>query len=410
MKALSFLGTGKYHTVTYYWPGSQQSCQTHLFPEAVARIVQPEKLLVLVTAQVKRHQNFQMLCERLGELVQPVDIPEGKSVEDLWSIFECCATVIMRGEEMVLDVTHAFRSLPLVVFTIAGFLRRTQNIEVRHIVYGAYEARQPFRDPPEPTDQAPIFDLTPLLELFDWLSGAEAFLLRSDAEILGIRLKQTHRHLWTARAGNKLPYHLQAVGAGLTRLSRAMHLSRPLEVMREAQQSLPKLESVKAEARQWVPPFAVLLEQVRAEIEPLAHGTPERLDADNLRKQLALIQHFLQKNLIVQAVTLSREWLVSWVVLHQKKRDDWLDRTFRVEVEHALGKAVKRGKGEEVRVPEWFEELPESEKVSKLWDSVAQLRNNVAHCGMSKEGAQAAEGISRRIEEIVEQLSTLPLS
>ncbi|MGQ9462826.1 MAG: CRISPR-associated DxTHG motif protein, partial [Candidatus Fervidibacter sp.] len=71
---------------------------------------------------------------------------------------------------------HAFRSLPLIVFTVAVYLRRTKNVTIRHIVYGAYEAREPFRDPPQPEDQAQIFDLTPLLDLLDWLSRAEVLL------------------------------------------------------------------------------------------------------------------------------------------------------------------------------------------------------------------------------------------
>ena len=84
MKAISFLGTGKYETVTYRWQGRE--CQTHLFPEAVARIFEPEKLLVFVTPTAKQHENFTALSERLGAKMEAIDIPEGRSERELLSL------------------------------------------------------------------------------------------------------------------------------------------------------------------------------------------------------------------------------------------------------------------------------------------------------------------------------------
>jgi len=50
MKALTFLGAARYETVTYVWKEEEQerSHTTHLFPEALARIFKPEKVIVLV--------------------------------------------------------------------------------------------------------------------------------------------------------------------------------------------------------------------------------------------------------------------------------------------------------------------------------------------------------------------------
>ena len=129
MKALSFLGTGDYKTVTFVWESSEglTEVQTRLFPEAVARIFRPDRLLVLITPQVKGHENFRRLQECLGKLVQPIEIPEGKSEAELWDIFARCADYVTEGDEILLDVTHAFRSLPLLVFTVAAYLRRTKD-------------------------------------------------------------------------------------------------------------------------------------------------------------------------------------------------------------------------------------------------------------------------------------------
>jgi CRISPR-associated DxTHG motif protein len=408
VKVLSFLGTGSYHTVTYVWEGAGESrkVQTHLFPEAVARIFQPDKLLVLVTPEVERHENFPTLCERLGDLAEPVPIPEGKTTEELWGIFDTCASKVSEGDELLLDVTHAFRSLPLIVFTVAAYLRRTKGITIRHIVYGAYEAREPFHNPPEPTDRVPIFDLTLLLDLLDWLSGAEAFLRRSDATLLAERLEQTHRRLWKERQAETLPQRLQTLANKLQRLSQALHLSRPLDVMCYAKDLLPLLGEAASEVERWAKPFAVILQQVRDEVISLVHIKPERLDADHLRKQLALIECYLKKDLTVQVVLLAREWVVSWVT-HQRGKGDWLDKNFREnEIEKALNAAAACERGESTQVPEWFEQLPKSHKVAQLWNWLTLLRNDVAHCGMKKDAA-SGQSIKQRAEELLRRLWSL---
>lgn len=401
MKAISFLGTGKYETVTYCWQGRE--CQTHLFPEAVARIFEPEELFLLVTPTAKEHEqgreNFRVLCERLGDLVHPVDIPEGKSPEELWQIFERCAEIVSDGDEILLDITHAFRSIPMIVFAVAAYLRRTKKVNIQHIVYGAYEAR-------DDRNLVPIFDLTPLLDLLDWLSGAEFFLRRSDAALLAEHLRQIHRTAWQQRLGKQLPTKLQSLGGALANLSQALHLARPRDVMRCASSLLSELDAVKPEVEKWAKPFGVVLEQVRAEAEKFAHEKPDQLDAENLSKQLALIEHYLDKGLTMQAVTLAREWVVSWVAL-QRGEGDWLDRNYReCEIERALNDAARKLRGEQTHVPEWFEGIPQSEQVAKVWDWLTKLRNDLAHCGMRKDAA-SIKSIQERAQELPGKLRGL---
>jgi CRISPR-associated DxTHG motif protein len=273
---LTFLGTGRYETVTYVWYGDEgeRSCTTNLFPEAAHAVFAPERVLVCVTPQVRAHDNFRALKERLGEKLRPLDIPEGKTQAELWEIFDRIVAAVGEGEEVILDVTHAFRSLPLVVFTVATYLRRTKGVTIRHIVYGAYDARDPYRTPPEPTDRALVFDLTLMLELLDWLSGSEALLDRSDAVLLAEKMERAHNALWRERAAGELPRRLKSVAQKLRELSHALHLSRPRDVMRLASELVPLLDDARAELGRWAKPFAVIAERVRAELEPLAGTEP----------------------------------------------------------------------------------------------------------------------------------------
>ncbi len=404
MKALAFLGATKYKTVAYCWQGRE--CQTNLFPEAVARIFEPEKLLVFVTPTAKNYcppgeekTYCDVLRERLKDQVEFIDIPEGRSEQELWEIFERVSLSVEKGDSVILDITHAFRSIPMIVFAVAAYLRRTKDVTIERIVYGAYEAR-------DESNRAPIFDLTPLLDLLDWLSGAEFFLQRSDATLLAERLRSVQRQAWKSRTGEDLPRLLQSIANKLQLFSQALHLSRPREVMNHAHDLLPMLEKVISEAERWAKPFAVILEQIRSEAEKFAHHAPDRLDKENLQKQLALIEHFVEKGLWVQAVLLAREWIVSWLAL-QRGDGDWLDSNYRVqEIEEALNKASRRLRGESVEVPEWFGGLPKSKEVTDLWNSLINLRNDVAHCGMRKDPA-LIQSIEQRAKETSQRLKAL---
>ena len=419
LKAISFLGKGKYETVTYCWQGRE--CQTHLFPEAVACIFEPEKVLVFVTPKAKDYRPpkgerchccgqilsqpieektyCDVLRERLGDQVEFIDIPEGRSERELWGIFEQVVSAVNEKETVLLDITHALRSIPMIVFAVAAYLRRTKDVTIERIVYGAYEAR-------DENDRAPIFDLTPLLDLLDWLSGAEFFLQRSDAILLAERLRAVHSQAWRGQSGEDLPTQLQSVANKLQLFSQALHLARPREVMNHANGLLQMLEKVISEAEQWAKPFAVILEQIRSEAEKFAYAAPDRLDKENLQKQLELIEHFVEKGLWVQAVLLAREWIVSWLAL-QRGDGDWLDSNYRVqEIEEALNKASRRLRGESVEVPEWFDELPKSKEVTDLWNSLINLRNDVAHCGMRKNPTPISR-IEQRVKEIPSQLKAL---
>ncbi|MCS7224471.1 MAG: TIGR02221 family CRISPR-associated protein [Armatimonadetes bacterium] len=396
MKALTFLGTGSYQQVTYVWENS--ACQTNLFPVAVAQIFAADPIVVFVTPEVKGHKNFTDLVCALGNRVQAVDIPSGKSESELWEIFQKCVESVNEGEEILLDITHAFRSLPLIVFTVAAFLRQVKNVTIRHIVYGAFEAK-------DANNQAPIFDLTPLLDLLDWLSGAEFFIKRGDASLLGEKLTAVHGKAWRQRGSLDLPTKLSRLGTCLKELSLSLHLGRPIEVMERSHSLLHLVDQVAPEVERWARPFAIILNKIRTEAEELAYASPTTLSEDNLRKQLKIIEYLIGKGQIAPALLLEREWIVSWVVYHSQ-RDRWLDEKVRSEAEKAPNTARQRLEGAVTQVPSWFEQLPSRDLVTRVWSKIVELRNDLAHCGMRTPHVDS-RALVRRAKDVLSEFRQL---
>src|SRR5262245_33553581 len=137
MKILSFLGLGPYDKVTYCWGNRRHT--TELFPEALAVWFQHDisEMLVLITEQARNSRYWERLQDRLRGKVQvtPKPIPllrgdERKLEEELWEIFETLTSCLSQGDEIILDITHTFRSIPILVLLAVAFLRTAGSVNV----------------------------------------------------------------------------------------------------------------------------------------------------------------------------------------------------------------------------------------------------------------------------------------
>src|SRR2546421_1162326 len=310
MKVISFIGAGLYHVCRYKYGDGE--VETHLFPHAVTTFFKPDSLCVLLTPKaeaakppfapgderraedyfsklVEVHKlealrdrdktYYEQLCEihQVCALTMPqkVLIPNGESEVELWQIFHAMANELNKGEEVVFDITHAFRSLPLLAFIAAAYLRKTKDIKLKAIVYGAHEARREEGG----TEITPVFDLTPFIELLDWMTATEQFRETGNARLLAEMLKVKKG------AAASLAHKIQ-------HLSQGLRVLRPLQVMREAAELPQAINSAKVEVTGTVPPFAELIERVSRDYGRfgLANPDAENQDAARLLKQLDLVE------------------------------------------------------------------------------------------------------------------------
>lgn len=67
-------------------------------------------------------------------------ISDDCSEEEYWEIFTQVLQAIPKGKVVLLDVTHGFRSLPLLTVLILTCLRTVRKVTLQHVLYGAFEA------------------------------------------------------------------------------------------------------------------------------------------------------------------------------------------------------------------------------------------------------------------------------
>jgi len=102
-----------------------------------------------------------------------VTVPVGKTEDEIWDMFDAIVDHIPENEHLVLDVTHGFRTQPLLALATAIFLRNFKNITLEGIYYGAYEAKNEQK-------KSPVFNLTPFHELIDWTFAFRRYREKGD--------------------------------------------------------------------------------------------------------------------------------------------------------------------------------------------------------------------------------------
>jgi CRISPR-associated DxTHG motif protein len=388
---------GRYRKVYYYWAGEE--CYTELFAIALMQFFKPKRLHLFVTEKSQKHSHYKEIQAAVGDKLNTIVINEGLTEQDLWGIFQEVTGVVSNNSRVVFDITHSFRSLPFLVFIATAYLRQVRNVKVEKIVYGAFEARD------KETNRAPVFDLTPFVSLLDWLTGVQALRTRDDADQLAFLLQDAQSRPWRQKKDGlmddvTMPRNLGGLASTIQRLSQAFHQARPIEIMENASKLEENLPDVKEEVEKWAIPFAVLLEMVAKEYTPFSAKNPEKLNIDNLHKQAAIIRRFADKGLVMPAMGLAREWLVSYTMLYVDP-DNWLVRNSRLEVENKLNKMApsnKDGKScneliDNMVAPDVIN-IPHIGGVIKVWSTIREIRNHVLHCGMREDPVKVDKVLS----------------
>lgn len=109
----------------------------------------------------------------LGKNSNAICIPYGLNREEQIEIFSRLGDLfsqINAQDEIILDVTHSFRSLPLFATSVIQYFKSlSKDIKFEKVYYGMLEAMKEF-------DQiAPIIDISTTLELQEWTTAAYSF-------------------------------------------------------------------------------------------------------------------------------------------------------------------------------------------------------------------------------------------
>lgn len=414
MKIISCLGTGAYNEATYnhpQYPEINQQVKTCFIQEAVCEFYQAKSIYILLTDGAKTRipkgkdkTNWDALQEIFNhkknvDLIG-LDIPENNSPEEIWEIFNVINSTIEPNDEIVFDITHSFRSIPMVVLLSISYLRTINNVKVKGLVYGAF-------DPNNKEKDAPTFDLLPIMSLLDWITATDQFIKTGNGKQLVNLLQENQGENSTT----------DELATKIKNISDGLKLLRPRDVIKEASTLDKAIETAKESLIKELPPFEQLLGKVKKDYQNLG----VILDDDNDEKKdlinmLNMIEWYYQKNKIVQSICLAREWLVSFVCYE-------LNINFSLEIDSSNSKQREEAKllldggqrGDYIsKYLEQWRKLDNqlTTKLKDIWANVfllSNLRNDVLHAGFRKNSRSASD-IEDKFLLIIEELKKLAKS
>jgi len=152
---LAFLGANDYDPAVYYL-GDKTASITPYVQVAELEIYGKDyfdKIFIALTktSKEKHFLNLKKELESLGiNSIQPIIIPEELDPNSQWKGFENILANIEEDDELVVDLTHGFRIIPIIFSTAIYFLQKIKNVKLKAVYYGAYEKNK---------NESPIVDV-----------------------------------------------------------------------------------------------------------------------------------------------------------------------------------------------------------------------------------------------------------
>ncbi len=396
---ITFFGMAKdYKETTYFLEDKEKT--TKYIADALNEFLNPDKVLIFTTQEAidKNNAFKEEIEEKIGrDKTETVLVPSGKDQKEQEEIFKKVLEEVEkynREWEIYVDITHAFRSIPLVFFISLFYLKNFYNIKTSKIFYGAYEQR-------DENNRSPVIELTFLLDIIDWFNSVNMFVKRYEANELAHKLKLMVDNEKFLKLDTEQKNNLINLSQGLRRFSGEYLNVRAVQFERLLVDLKDKLSKSKPIINENLPILAPLVDRVQTEIENLQTSEPDILNMDTLKYRIKLIHTYLRRNLVLQAILLLREVFVDYLILKVGDTTKWLDYDYREKISNAFN----RPDGDKVdkNTAEKIKSLQKRNELRKIWNDIKYFRNNLAHCGIGKAEKEDLSGLKNKITELTKK-------
>ncbi|MEW6504972.1 MAG: TIGR02221 family CRISPR-associated protein [Chloroflexota bacterium] len=325
----------------------------------------------------QRHlQNVREILDRLDKVpeVECLTIKTGRDRHEVWDIFNAVIEKIDPQEQVSFDITHGLRSIPFMVFLFAAFLKSAKDVEIKAIYYGA-------ADLGSGSKSSPVVDLSPFVEMLDWINATEFFVQTGNAQPLA-QLLETREDQKQKDAAKTL-----------REVSLAASLGQPFSLAEKAARLASSMKNAAESFSYTSQPFTVLAHRIMNVFRPFTLPRTVKKDKDLtsedaqkfLQMEWNLMGWYLRNGQTLQAFALAREYIVD-LVMWRTKGVISFNLENRKEPERLITASalISRKGGTVVPELQWLGENEEEvKKIINYFDEIFDTRNKLAHAGHS---------------------------
>lgn len=345
-------------------------------------------------------------------------LPEGKSEDELFRLFRIIFETLETGDSLYFDITHGFRSLPMLTLVLINYAKFLKNIEVKSISYGNFEARDTLVNSDGTTYfKAPIIDLLPLSGIQDWTFAAADYLKNGNADKFAELTKAYKKSLFKGIVtGNKEEaMDLDSLAVSLKNVTDDFQTCRGFNIL-----SSSNISVLKQKLRQFDRTVIEPLNPVIKKMEDAFGNFKEPETSEfNWENGMEAAKWCMNNHLFQQAATILQECVVTYFSL--KYDLDISSDTQRKLVNGAFAKCQKfnSSKTKPEEKEEIEKEIGESEILQKLtsdrllsdrdvyeaFSSLTVERNDINHSGMRSQ-PHSADAIRKNIRRAYDVFET----
>lgn len=391
---LSFLGTSPYGKGRYRFNDDVVSEPTEFFQESFLQCtnelkIRIDKTYIFLTEEARKKNwvdggNFGMgLGSRLqgrGFEFESVAIPSGQSETEIREIFNSVYNVIENNDVIYLDITHAFRSIPMLAFSLlnyARFLKKTTNAM---IFYGAWEAKT--------GDISPVFNLTSYDYLLKLSNAVDSFVSAGDSTFLAELLKE--KSLPESGISLKTGEKTRKLADALKGFTDSVMTCRGTEIIAGSYTSqiheacISLLASLEEND-----PFRPVIEKIQQKTSNFKENSGSNL--------LEIVSWCIRHNLIQQGITFLQESIIT-LILMERNNGVFNLYGLREEVKNAF----KERSNQKLKPGVYSQQKITTELISGFIEPfkiLNAMRNDINHGGMSDGQLNSPEEFRKIIND-----------
>lgn len=324
--------------------------------------------------------------------VENIIIPEGHNEEELWEIFKTILNELDEEDEIILDITHSFRYLPMLTFIVLNYARIVKKCSLKAVYYGAFEALGSIREVQNlPIDKrnAPIFDLTPFIDLFDWTLAVDRYLATGDASMVEsltfIEVKKINEEINKTASTSKHkrdilfkdPNSLKALSKSMKMFSDIVATCRGPELT-EAIKSLKENINtvVESTAYERIKPLSPIMEMVKNRFDNFSSH-------DEYKNVIETAKWCYENKMYQQGLTILEEGIISYIC--EQWGLDKLDINMRKYVTGYATSVSKSKLGDNNKSS--GKSQKNADDLFMLLYNIGDLRNDINHAGWREDPA-----------------------
>lgn len=422
---ISFLGTNNYLACNYLNNEGQRVTNVKYVQEATIKMncLEYDKYIFLLTDQARKNNwtdkteivtndsnvseiDHEGLKSRLlkflnREKIIEQHIPEGFTEEQIWEIFVIIYKHIAPKDEIVIDVTHAFRSLPMLAIVLINYLKSLKSVTISGLYYGAFEALGTYavaKEIPLENRDVNILNLIAFSQLQDWSVAAHSLVKYGNSDkIVELTQTQINPILKATSGKDTAASNLRKFANNLSPIFDSIRASRGKNISYNKSYGILN-ELLPLIKKDFIAPLSPIIDLIEERIANMESN-------DSVLNSFRAVNWCIEFGWIQQGYTILVESIITAVLRDVHLDDlDILNRTLASQAFIILYNKYTedRWARESKENPEKTKKIHSSVLLNKLlseYNILSDFRNDINHCGY-RENSRDHIKLTNSLKEI----------